>query len=681
MGTASLSDIVESPDQQAHGTANLSDIVFSASDIDQPQQGQEITFGPDDIQEPEQPSRLQRVESALTSPIQGPARYLTIPGMGAADLEREQPIIDAKVQEEISHGNPFRAGLAQFFAGANKSAANLLNSANSPAGLATAVLGPLSKSISLLASAYFGFRGSEAAATAQQEDESIADALERRLTGASGVVGGLAGGMSVVNETVRSALQNRLGLKGDLASKVEQKVQQADAIKAEARNRSGTVDAILSETAKDAQARSQGDVAVKQNRLGEIKQEIPRTTSQLVADAAQATVQEQARVTKPFIEIKEATQGKPVTDAMSVRSIIQQSLHQYGVQDNEIPPSALKALGKRGQIQTTGAAIDRDAGLSPLYEVVDQGSNDLDFYDLTRIKDDLHDSIRSAKDGAVRAGLGDAGDQIDEMQKMFAEQNGFGEKYRAAKSQYMVFKRELGSGLMSKFLQARDVQEQAVTPKIAKLTTSVDAEAMRTILGKAGIDVSPLDDLIKEQDALTKDIKRAPSVLKPQLKVINSARTGSMSAIEDQATRMINEMGNQDSIVPGKNDLDLTGLSNDQIKQGRIEKLFSSAKTSGVANPASLVMITYGLLRMAMGNAFGAFPLAYGLTKYQLPSLVLKPAFQDWLIRESGADPKIAPRLKYGIAGLYPLLLSLSSRVSPQSGQQAASTQRSQSVP
>src|ERR1700693_1919351 len=263
MGTASLSDIVESPDQQAHGTASFDDIVDDSAAS---------------AESPEQPSGLQKVETALTSPIQGPARYLTIPGMGAADLEREQPIIDAKVQEEISHGNPFRAGLAQFFAGTNRSAANLLNSANSPAGLATAVLGPLSKSISLLASTYFGYRGAQAALTSQLEDESIADALERRLTGASGVVGGLAGGMSVINEGLRSSLQNRLGLKGDLANKVEQKIQQADAIKAEALNRSGAVDAILGETAKDTQARGQADVAAKQNSLEQIKQQVPRTT-------------------------------------------------------------------------------------------------------------------------------------------------------------------------------------------------------------------------------------------------------------------------------------------------------------------------------------------------------------------------------------------------------------------
>jgi hypothetical protein len=607
-------------------------------------------------------SAIGKAEELATTPTSGDQGFLANhpiarrvladifpPAMAAEGTLQASKEADAIAQKEMTAGNPFRAGLASFLAGANKSVSNVASGFTSPAGLATAVLGPMNGVLRSFASLYFGFRGAQAAMQAALNTEAApADRLEQGLMGAGTAFAGAAGELANFKDAARNLVQSKLGLSGDLANRVQQKVAAANEIKAQGDTQIAQAKAVT-KTALQA----------KEAELADVQANIPRRTAALVADASHAVVQEQARVEQPFIDIGQAIQ-KPITDALSVRSIVYDAAAEHGVEDAEIPNKVFNALGSRGRVLDAGTGSPTGAGAGKELAVLggrDIASETVSFNDLTRVRNDLNDAAQSAKDGAVRATLRTAYDKLTDLQEQAANEAGLGKQYSAAKADYMKFKRELGAGLMSDWLEARDIQEQAIGPKLAKLTTSVDAQALRTTLKVAGIDTSPLDDLISQR----KQIKLDMAEIKKQGQF-------NERGIAINTSREVRNIARDNPVVSHTQDLDFANASNEELKVARFETLKRSMEMRGISNPTGYTMIVYGLVKMAVAksNALtaGLFPLSYGAARTQLPELVLKPAFQDWVLRESGVEPSnklLVFQMRRGIAGLYPLLRQLAS--------------------
>jgi hypothetical protein len=112
---------------------------------------------------------------------------------------------------------------------------------------------------------------------------------------------------------------------------------------------------------------------------------------------------------------------------------------------------------------------------------------------------------------------------------------------------------------------------------------------------------------------------------------------------------------NTSDIVPDTRLFELVGKNEPELMQLRLQKLLNNAAGRGVANAFGLMMMMYGSLRMAAGSAFGLFPLSYGAMKVALPELLLKPEFQNWLLKEGDVPPHWYFKGRQGIADVYPL--------------------------
>jgi hypothetical protein len=210
----------------------------------------------------------------------------------------------------------------------------------------------------------------------------------------------------------------------------------------------------------------------------------------LLADTAKAAHEEYQRVQRPFQEIGAAIGDAPVRTTDQICDLITAAVKDAGAKADEVPPSVFKALRKG--TKEGGEVVPE--GVEPGQEFIARAP--VTFADLTRIREDLWDASVHARDTAVRRGLRAAHEQVSELQSQVAQHYGYGEQYAAAKRDYMLFRRGIGSGMVEKWLASSNMQEQAVIPKLAKLTNPSTASALRDVLKSVGIDVAPLDDII-----------------------------------------------------------------------------------------------------------------------------------------------------------------------------------------
>ena len=556
------------------------------------------------------------------------------------------------INHEIASAHPYRAFMAQMYFGSLDDAAKFGLQFTRPANLALQFAGAAKiKALKLAASAanaYFAWRGGQELFGERQNNESILDTgrrmaqstaaaftggtpemapdeLQQRLFGAAGLTAGTAGafgGLQDVATLHRQQTLSKLGLTGDLAGKVDAKVAQAESIRQKA-------------TLENAQAT--GDVMDVSQQM---KLQAPTRMGQIVKDASHAVYSENARVSKLFDDLAEKLAG-PVSDAPTVRAKILDTLKDHGIQDQEIPPKIFAALPKAGK--TADAFVDLGGGPTSLEAVRDiaarralgeaapKGFEDVrtpvSFKDLTRVRTDLYDSAAAAKDGTVARGLYDAYDGVTQMQQDFAQSKGVADEYRFAKNEYRDFKRELGHGLMSDFLRADSFETQSMSPRISKIMTGQDAEALRGLLKIAGVDVSPLDEL-------TGGKKVGTAVKELQAGAAKKA-AGVTKAAEVEARAI----GKNKPIIPGRSDFALVGKSTEQIRSEAIEKLAGNMKAAGISKPMAMFMLLYGSIRLGMGSPFGAYPAGRGAATLLRGNLLRNPSYQDWLIRESGVDP------------------------------------------
>jgi len=318
-------------------------------------------------------------------------------------------------------------------------------------------------------------------------------------------------------------------------------------------------------------------------------------------------------------------------------------------------------LFKRGS--ASNEFLDISGG--PIAETVPEIQNGLaeirkpvSFKDLTRVRGDLYDAAQSASDPVLKNGLFDAYDGMTKMQEDYAAKNGFADEYANAKQEYKTFKRELGSGLMSDFLKAEDYKQQAMTPKLAKVMGGQDMEAVRGLLKIAGVDVSPLDELIAQKKGAVETLRGSQKAADKQATSVLSKAQKAAGAKERTTEKEARALGKAQPVVPGTNDLDMTGKSTEEIRREALDRVATNTRQTGISNPMSLFMLVYGVIRMGMGSPFGIYPAARGgasVIKSQGARLLKNPSFQDWVIRESGVDPSnsgLIGKLRKGLSAL-----------------------------
>jgi len=590
---------------------------------------------------PEPQSLVDRIDTPLVS------KESVTKVIGAGGWNQLESWLKDTAEKEIAHANPWRAALATFFAGAihdtKDIAAGTASNLTSPVGAATAAAslgtGGVASAIQMLGTLYFGMRSLQAIGEPQQEGESSADFLQRRLLGSLQLVLASAGVAAGGKDLARNALRRYFGVKGDLADKVAVKVEQAQ----QARAASEANVAQIMKSAEDQKAAAASRAANLRDSA------IPQAMNDILRDAAHALVVEQARVMKPFADMAERLKNTKVADAAEVRSMIEGAFGQKGVQSSELPPSAFRALGNRGKVGDLYIDGVPASEMPPqLAEALRKGASqeELNFHDLTRVREDLYDLSQSAGDSAVRAGAGLAHKLVTDLQESIARKNGFGEAYRRAKNDYFQFRHDLGSGIMENFLNA-EKSLQSLTPKLAMLTRGTYAEAIATVLRRAGVDVRPLLDMVNE----AKSLEKAPGAIDREAR---AQIRDEQSALKAELSRI----GKENAVVPGKSDLSLAGKSNQEVNAIRLQKVLTDASSRGIGSPIPLVMTLVGLLRMWEGSPYGAIQAGYGASRLAMPKLVRSPAFQEWLLREANVEPGnrlLAFRLRQGIADLYPM--------------------------
>lgn len=581
--------------------------------------------------------------------------------------------MDKIVQHEIAQAHPYRAQMAQFFKGSAEDAGKIVDSLTSPLNLAMTVASAganvWAKGALTAANLYFAMQGGHELIRERQEGETAADYAQRVTSGGAGLLFGLAGVGSESagwKRAMHNRVQTKLGISGDLASKVADKVTAIEGIRQQgAKEASGEV-LKASQDAGDLLDQAEKEQAQAKTTISSSGEEIPIRVGQILRDAVHAVYTEQARVNKPFEEMARDAKG-PISDAQSMRATITEVVKAHGVQDHEIPAKIFDALAERGKGSNSVNIMGKEVGPGdPLFEKLkSQGAlgdtgNAVSFSDATRVRGDLYDAAQAAKgrDTTVSNALFDAYDSVTKMQEDYAEKNGFAEKYRAAKNDYKNFKRELGSGQMKDFTKAEDYKQQAMAPRVAKLLRSVDAESLRGLLKIVGIDVSPLDSLVAKKAG-------AEAVLKTSQSAADRAAGGLMkkglseAARKTQATeKEARTLGKNNPVVLGVNDLDLQGKTTAEIRRQAIDHIVTNAKAGGISNPMGMFMLIYGTLRMGMGSPFGIYPAirgGTGVVKSTGARLLRTPAYQDWLIRESGVDPSnlgLINKLRRGLAAM-----------------------------
>lgn len=682
---------------------------------------------------------LQKLDRFANTPAPGAWKALFGPvGNAVALVEHYAPQMQQAIEHEISSGNPYRAGIASFLINATKSTSDLAASSTTPLAVATAPLaaeGVVAQAGRVLFGTYMAVRGTNSALHGQLQGELLPDMVERRLMGAATAAGGAAAAVSPVKDMTRHFVRNSLGIDGNLANVVIDKVRNAEQMRTNTETVAGiktseVADSLASidqeagmkkseisdqaavdrasvrtnaeEAAADVSKTSQENVALNQKRQLALDAERQARAKRIIADASQAVDMERARVSQPFKDIA-AEHTEPVTDASELRQTIVNAVEDFGVNAEEIPKRAFAAMGDRGRGFDEITMNGVKGRMSDLPQSVQDSlrnsgalpDDSMRFGDLIRVKDDLYAAMKGSQDGALRAGFASAIEKVDGMLDEFAGKKGFGDKWKRAKGEYATFQRELNSPVMRDWLAAGDISEQALTPKIAKLTTSVDAEAIRTVLRRTGIDVGPLDHILRELKTTEAALKTAPKMLQgalddifgsankevsgitknadKQLSAIEKTRQQSAKGELDAHTSALQELQataqegikglNQDTLVPGTGDLDLAGVSDSQIKVLRLQQLFAAAKANGLTRPMNFFTTVISIMKMAKYGALG-YGNSMAAGKLLLTEMVNKKAFQDWVVRDSGVEPTnklLAFRLKQGLADLYPVLRQLSA--------------------
>lgn len=585
----------------------------------------------------------------------------------------------AKVVDNLQKSNhPYVAGMAKGYLEVQKDVESLLTGLATPTNVALAIgtggESTAAKVLGYLSNLYFGYQGAKQILQPKQPGESTGDYVRRQaFSTAQTAAAGLGLGTATA-DFITSKVRGDLGLSGDLASKVEAKVKATAGIEAKA---ASDVNAATADTAKQlatTQAASEGLQAsaadIAKGAGEQVAAEQPIRSGQIMADASQIAHSEQARVGNLFNDLSEKA-TTPVSTVGDIRAEIANSVMARGVQQDEIPDRVFNALPDnttavraltnseekaailvsklkdQGMAQSDLRSTLVNLGYVPnqIDAVMNVGaptaSNDVSFKDLTRVREDLWQAAMASKDGAIRRGLFDAHENVTGIQERYAQDNGFGPAYRSAKNQYFTFKRELGGGEMNDFLNATEGSDQEMARHTLAITGKNESSFLRTILEKHGIDVSPLDTLVRESkdipDAAQERIADIQGDAKATAKELNANQKATLKVIEQQKNQQLAAAeGITKPIIPGQSDLALEGKTNYQIRLEAMQRLANNMKVGGISRPYDYIQTMYGTAQLGMGSPFGLLHIFRGLGGSGIKALVSSSTFQDWVAQESG---------------------------------------------
>jgi hypothetical protein len=553
------------------------------------------------------------------------------------------------VQSLKASNHPYASMLTNAYMDVQKDVLGFLN-LNPKNALAVAATGGTSAvGKSVLAQAltsaynlYLAHQGAKNLFTGRQAQETAIDyanrlSMDTLQAGLGGTASALTAGSTLNN--IHDVVQNRLGLSGDLAAKVQAKVEAAQQIEAAGKGEAATTSEIAQGIDKDISER-----------------QIPQRTGKIMADAAQVIHAEKARVEGLFSDLEDKATA-PVTTSPDMRAEIVNTLTAHGVQPDEIPAKIFSALPQEQNATTVRALTASElkaASMASKWAHNGMGGDDMrgalinlgyvpkqvdaimnvaapklntgdvvSFKATTRVREDLYNAAQSATDSTLKRALFEAHDNVTGIQQRYADENGFGKQYETAKNEYRDFKRGLGDGPMNDFMSAYDVHEQNMLRHTSALMNPTQAETFRRLFTSFGVDASPLSDIIDEQKSTAEGAKQR------------------ISDIEAETEQRVKDLGLDHSIMRGESDLQFAGQSTLQIRQNAIRKLVQNSRKVGISDPYSLMQIMYGGAMLGMGSMFGTLHIARGMAPEGIRAMLNNPTFQDWAAHESGVDPTL----------------------------------------
>jgi hypothetical protein len=559
------------------------------------------------------------------------------------------------------------------------------------------------------------------------------DELQSQLMGASQAAISGAGVGTIVKDAIHNSVQNSLGLKGDLAAKVEAKVQGKLAVEAAAQQDIATTEASaqkqiattkaatgsqIAATEAGAAGMTQSAKEISQGIQESLANDIPRRMGTVMADAAQVVQAEQARMENLWGDLSKEAKGKPVISVDDLRTQISNTLTDNGVLEKDIPPavwkgipnnptSSVRAPTKAEELGSVHAQQLLKSGMSPAdvrSALINQGwlqnqvdlmmamtgappQTSMEFKDLTAVKNNLWNLKQKAANPTLEYGLSQAHQSVLKLQEDFAVKNNFGASnkgtgtnavngmYENAKQQYFTFKRNLGGGEMSDFLDASTGADQnMISNAKAFMGDSADIGFVKDLLKSSGVDVSPLEQAIEEAKSVpkgeairTKEIAADSAGFIKQISKGESLRTKEIAAASSDAVNQIGKdsnaaivgIGKLNSIVEGQSDLGFEGMTTTQIRRDLIERAVSNTTAAGITKPFAYLQIMLGIAKLSLGNQFGLFNAASGGSRIAIERALADKSFQDWVIQESGVETPQIPVVRKAIAGSYPIIREL----------------------
>lgn len=616
----------------------------------------------------------QVMDTSILAPLQGL--------FNSAD-ETGQQII----KNELDHAHPIRAGLAKGYFEVQKDVTDLLSGLTTPTNIGLGIVSggesAAAKALASVTALYFGWRGSQQMLTGRQAGETRADEIRRRSFGALQAVAGGAGTVTAgvsAKESLRSSIQNNLGLSGELAAKVQAKVELAQEAEAQAAKEQAAVTKTTKSQVGAVQAVGQGTAATA-------AEQTPIELNKIMAQASQAVAMENARFKSEYQKMNESATA-PVTTAEDLKAEIVNSIKARGVQDAEItkienkifaalpkaPSTTVRAPTSAENTASQVATSFSRAGMnieSIRSALVNQGyvpvqvdtamamafphlkpsdNASVSFEMSRRVKNDLWSAAQSATDMELRNGLYDALANVDGIRQRYAEARGFGPQHSKVNSEYMKFKRELGSGTMDEFLKAYDFADQNSILLTAKNLINQDSgEALRGLLDLAGVDTTPLKAALEEHKAFAPLPEQAlPEIIKQA-----EAQAKQIEATKNQAVTTI---GETNAIIRGTSDLTLAGKGNLQIRLDALRAIGDNATKSGITNAGAYIQILWGTARLLSGSPFGGFSAASGATRISVEKMLRSKSFQDYVAQESGVTAEAMPKFRRSLSKSYPYL-------------------------
>lgn len=641
--------------------------------------------------------------------------------------KKETEYMQKRTTQEEDAGHPVRAAYYGFSAGVDQSIDKLAEGMFSRASLGLASLAMASsvfkgslavraaaKTAQAGASGVFSIQGAKAALTPRQPGESLPDYIERAGMGAGQSLLAGAGTVDEVSGATKSALRKVLKLDTNLADKVAKNVAvlnharaesgfKIDDIKESHAQAERQIGADKVQAFNQVQDTLEKNLAALQEQKGarlttieedaakqaaELEKDIPsynkakiQAGTQLVADTVRTLDFEQSRMSALFEDIGRSI-PKPLGTDADFHAIIDEEASKLGIQPKEVPGAARAALGKPSEpIEGISDHIGAGAG----FIGIPPGSGEpVDFNRATRIKDDLYEQSARAKDGTVRKVLHNAAERVSDMQEKAAKEAGQGAKYKGAKSQYMRFRRGIGSEEVSKWVAAENLKQQQIPSKLASLALQGDTAErsarygmLRSLFTEFNIDPTDFDRALRARNQAEARLKTLPREGAAEARGAEAAATdfagreretaqeGLSRAAREAATRTRELRGKtaeelrgargdarkaiaageaKGSIIPGMTTSELKAMSDLELKRLRMGSQTPGRMAVHGVQAFRLIQIIYGVMELPRSPMWGAMHIGMGGSAVFLPDMLRYRPFQDWVIQESGipANDKVS---------------------------------------